>query len=321
MSNRLETLLERMPRHFPREPTSNNYKLLSIIAENGVENLAIQQTILRFWDVGTAAGVGLDRLGKDEGISRGGWNDEEYRKMIKIQCIINLSEGDIPTMNLILDAYMEDDFIGFQDAFHTVFEEPAAIVGHVKVNAPSPPTSLIQRLKSAGVRLYWMRTFDIQNLILTHFTYHYPIYYHKCGELITYPIHGLGIGTIIGLPDLQYRYPVYYNPSDTFNTAPTPGANLSGVVSLAEHQYDYPNYYKPSDTFDTHGIQGMQVKGALDAQSSYYRYPNYYPVTNVVESENFLKGAFTEAKTNLQQTTASMRMMAPICGNFTGGGM
>ena len=27
-----------------------------------------------------AEGYGLDRLGKDEGISRGGWEDEEYRK-------------------------------------------------------------------------------------------------------------------------------------------------------------------------------------------------------------------------------------------------
>lgn len=125
-------------------------------------------------------------------------------------------------------------------------------------------------------------------LKLEHFSYSYPNYYEKCGELITYPIHGLGIGSVIGLPDLQYRYPVYYDPSDTFNTAPTPGANLSGGVSLVEHQYDYPNYY---------------------------------PITNVVESEDFIKGAFTETKTNLQQTTASMRMLAPVCGIFTGGGM
>ena len=52
MSNkRLQTLLDRMPRHFTRAKDSNNYKLLFIIAENGVENLAIQQTILKYWDV------------------------------------------------------------------------------------------------------------------------------------------------------------------------------------------------------------------------------------------------------------------------------
>lgn len=286
--SRLQTLLDRLPRLYAQDEDSNNYKLMKIVASATDETRVVYDTIQKFWDIDRSEGIGLDRLGKDEGISRGGWDDEEYRKMIKIQCVINLSEGDIPTMNLILDTYMEGDFIGFQDAFHTVFEEPAAIVGHVKINAPSPPSSLIKRLKSAGVRLYWMRTFDVQKLILSHFVYRYPIYYHKCGELVTAPILGLGIGSIIGLPELQYRYPVYYNPSDTFYTTPIPGANLSGGVSMMDYQYDYPNYY---------------------------------PATNVIESEAVLKGAFTGTETNMLQTTASMRMMAPICGIFTGGGM
>lgn len=72
-NQRLQTLLDRMPRQYPKNEESNNYKLLKIIAENGVENLAIQQTILKYWDVDQSEGYGLDRLGKDEGISRGGW--------------------------------------------------------------------------------------------------------------------------------------------------------------------------------------------------------------------------------------------------------
>lgn len=145
-----------MPRHFTQEPDSNNYKLLSIIAENSVENQVVYDTILNFWDVDQAEGVALDRLGKDEGISRGGWNDDDYRKMIKIQYIMNLSEGDIPTMNLILAAYMGDGFLGLHDMWK---REPASMSANFQFDYEGNiPKELLQKIKAAGVRAYWSTT-------------------------------------------------------------------------------------------------------------------------------------------------------------------
>ncbi len=189
MSNqRLETLLERMPRQYARDKDSNNYKLLKIIAENGVENLAIQQTILKYWDVDQAEGYGLDRLGKDEGIARGSWDDEEYRKMIKIQCILNLSEGDIDTMNLIMDAYMGHDFIGFEEGWREF--EPATLLLNIRSSAKTIPDTLIKRIKTAGVGIYIILNELNEFLILHGGTYAWQINYKICGRFKTAKTHG-----------------------------------------------------------------------------------------------------------------------------------
>ncbi len=189
MSNqRLQTLLERMPRQYARDEDSNNYKLLKIIAENSVENLAIQQTILKFWDVDQAEGYGLDRLGKDAGITRGSWDDEEYRKMIKIQSILNLSEGDIDTMNQIMDAYMGDDFIGFEEGWRDF--EPATLLLNIRSSAKTIPDDLIKRIKTAGVGIYVLLN-ELNEFFLLHAgTYAWEINHKICGRFKTAPTHG-----------------------------------------------------------------------------------------------------------------------------------
>ncbi|MFW7187964.1 MULTISPECIES: hypothetical protein [Lysinibacillus] len=189
MSNqRLQTLLDRMPRQYARDEDSNNYKLLKMIASNSVENLAIQQTILKYWDVDQAEGYGLDRLGKDEGISRGSWDDEEYRKMIKIQCLLNLSEGDIETMNKIMDAYMGHDFIGFEEGWREF--EPATLLLNVRTSAKTIPDSLIKKIKVAGVGIYIFLNELNEFLILHGGTYSWQINHKICGRFKTARTHG-----------------------------------------------------------------------------------------------------------------------------------
>ncbi|GLC88267.1 DUF2612 domain-containing protein [Lysinibacillus piscis] len=189
MSNqRLQTLLERMPRHFTRAEDSNNYKLLKIIAENGVENVAIQQTILKYWDIDQAEGYGLDRLGKDEGIARGGWDDEEYRKMIKIQCILNLSEGDMEVMNQIMDAYMGDAFIGFEEGWRDF--EPATLLLNIRASAKAVPMELVKRMKTAGVGIFILLN-ELNEFIFLHAgTYAWQLHYKICGRFKTKTTHG-----------------------------------------------------------------------------------------------------------------------------------
>lgn len=189
MSNqRLQTLLDRMPRQYARDEDSNNYKLLKMIASNSVENLAIQQTILKYWDVDQAEGYGLDRLGKDEGISRGSWDDEEYRKMIKIQCLLNLSEGDIETMNKIMDAYMGHDFIGFEEGWREF--EPATLLLNVRTSVKTIPDSLIKKIKVAGVGIYIFLNELNEFLILHGGTYSWQINHKICGRFKTARTHG-----------------------------------------------------------------------------------------------------------------------------------
>lgn len=187
-NQRLQTLLDRMPRQYARDEDSNNYKLLKIIASNSIENLAIQQTILKYWDVDQAEGYGLDRLGKDEGISRGSWDDEEYRKMIKIQCLLNLSEGDIETMNQIMDAYMGHDFIGFEEGWREF--EPATLLLNVRASAKTIPDSLIKKIKVAGVGIYIFLNELNELLILHGGTYAWQINNKICGRFKTARTHG-----------------------------------------------------------------------------------------------------------------------------------
>lgn len=193
-----------MPRQYARDEESNNYKLLKIIAENGVENLAIQQTILKYWDIDQAEGYGLDRLGKDEGISRGGWDDEEYRKMIKVQCVLNLSEGDLETMNQIMDAYMGTDFIGFEEGWREF--EPATLLLNIRASAKSIPDELIKRIKTAGVGIYIFLNEINEFLILHAGTYAWPINYKICGRFKTAETHGALGKEILAVSDEIYGF-------------------------------------------------------------------------------------------------------------------
>lgn len=148
--SRLQPLLDRVPSHFARDVDSNNYKLLSLIAQNSEDNRQLYETILKFWDIDQAAGIGLDRLGKDEGISRGRMNDQEYRKMIKIQSMMNLSEGDIPTMNLIMDAYLGEHFLGFEEGWIN-YQRPATLILETRPSENPLPFLLVNKIKTAGV--------------------------------------------------------------------------------------------------------------------------------------------------------------------------
>jgi hypothetical protein len=152
LSNALDTLLSRLPGHFETSQDSNNYKLLSLVAKQSEDNQALHDTIIRFWDVDQSEGVGLDRLGKDEGISRGSYDDETYRKLIKIQYIINLSEGDRESINAILRAYLGEEFLFVEEGWNSTFNEPASILVNVKRLKEDFPYNLLKRIKATGVR-------------------------------------------------------------------------------------------------------------------------------------------------------------------------
>lgn len=146
-----EELLKRLPSHYAKDPDSNNYKAFSLVARGIQENEELYATIRKYWDVDQAEGKGLDRLGKDEGISRGSYDDETYRKMIKIQYLVNMSEGDIEAINTILTAYMGEDFLGLEEGWTSRYKEPASLVIEAIPSSTDFPLDLMQRIKAAGV--------------------------------------------------------------------------------------------------------------------------------------------------------------------------
>jgi hypothetical protein len=157
LSNVLQEFLNQLPSHFEKKPESNNYKLLSIVADQAKNRQELLNTIQRFRDVDQAEGKALDRLGKDEGLSRGSYDDSIYRKLIKIQYIVNLSEGEIEDMNTVLRAYMDDGFLGVQELWnHRFYEEIAAFkVNYDFYYEGDVPKSTLRRMKPAGVRAFW----------------------------------------------------------------------------------------------------------------------------------------------------------------------
>lgn len=149
----INTLLNRVPSHFNKSLDSNNYKALSLIANHIKDSETLYSTIQKFWDIDQAKGIGLDRLGKDEGISRGSYDDETYRKFIKIEYIINISDGDIEVINTILDAYMHDNFLGIDEGWNRYIGEPASLVVNVDQVSQDLPFDLLKRIKPAGVKI------------------------------------------------------------------------------------------------------------------------------------------------------------------------
>lgn len=191
--NNLEKLLDRLPALFQKDETSNNYKVLSLVAGQSDELQLTHDTIQKFWDVDQAEGYGLDRLGKDEGIRRGGYDDEMYRKMIKIQYVVNLSDGDLETMSLILKAYMEEGFGGIEEGWDSDFGEPASFLVHLNDGADYFPSDLIKRIKPAGVGYYLLFDAIKGNIEISATFKRWKFPYPICGIAKCAPILGKNI--------------------------------------------------------------------------------------------------------------------------------
>ena len=191
--SKLDVLLNRLPALFDKEETSNNYKILSLIAKQGDELQELHGIIKKFWNVDTSEGYGLDRLGKDEGIKRGRYDDEMYRKMIKIQYVVNLSDGDLETMSLILKAYMEEGFGGIEEGWDSDFGEPASFLVHLNDGADYFPSDLIKRIKPAGVGYYLLFDAIKGNIEISATFKRWKFPYPICGIAKCAPILGKNI--------------------------------------------------------------------------------------------------------------------------------
>lgn len=95
---------------------------------------------------------------------------------------------------------------------------------------------LLERVVPLNILIELALVLGKHMLTLRHFSYNYPIYYEKCGELITEPIMGVGVGSVMTAQTYMYDYPLYYPPADTFNTEMIAG-NQAKTESTLQHVF------------------------------------------------------------------------------------
>lgn len=143
---------ERLPERFRKE---NNLKLYYVLYGGFDEVYRAFDEIRASRDLDKAYGETLDKIGANVGQFRLDEDDDLYRQLIKVRIIANLSLGNIPTINKVLSVLTKDVYLGLREAWDkTEYEnEPARIVLDLDSAAKTYPMDLIERIKSAGVRV------------------------------------------------------------------------------------------------------------------------------------------------------------------------
>ncbi|ELK38829.1 hypothetical protein D478_27656 [Brevibacillus agri BAB-2500] len=156
----LFALLKKIPSIYANNPFSNIGKIYRIAADGFEEIKATFETIERYQDIDEAAGVGLDRIGRDVLQAREQMADEAYRQMIKTKVRANLSPGDIETINEIANVLIGESFMGVMEMWrvtnHPSAGEDAALLIILKRESLAPlPYKALKRVAAGGVRLYF----------------------------------------------------------------------------------------------------------------------------------------------------------------------
>lgn len=143
---------ERLPERFRKE---NNLKLYYVLYGGFDEVFAALDEIKMSRDLDKAYGETLDKIGANVGQFRLDEDDDLYRQLIKVRIIANLSLGNIPTINKVLSVLTKDVYLGLREAWDKseYQNEPAKIVVNLSRSIENYPIELIERIKSAGVRV------------------------------------------------------------------------------------------------------------------------------------------------------------------------
>lgn len=120
--------------NYRKDKDSNNYKLLDLGHQEHKEIMRILRLVEAWRDMDNAEGFTLDKIGKNVLELRGGRNDHEYRKAIKIKIRGNLSAGTIEDLNDIAAILFDEHFMSVSEAWHqkSYDFEPAAVVLHLR---------------------------------------------------------------------------------------------------------------------------------------------------------------------------------------------
>lgn len=135
----------------------NTHDLYYVLFDDRAElNRAIGE-VMESRNIDAAYGKTLDLIGGNVGQIRQGEGDELYRNLIKVRIIANLSMGNIPTINRVLSVLVKEVYQGLEEAWKDACHEfePSKIVIKLGMGASDFPFDLVERIKSAGVRVLY----------------------------------------------------------------------------------------------------------------------------------------------------------------------
>ncbi|WP_296113145.1 DUF2612 domain-containing protein [uncultured Anaerococcus sp.] len=143
-----EEAFNRLPERF-RKP--NNKKLYYVLYGYGFDKMEkVLEGVSDSRDISKATGKSLDYLGANVGELRQGQDDDRYRLLIQTKILANLSMGDIPTINYILNTLIGDKYFGLVEGFKEL-NEPASFLIDYDGFTNQDLDFLINRVKAAGV--------------------------------------------------------------------------------------------------------------------------------------------------------------------------
>lgn len=122
-------LVKRLTSNYKRDPTSNIGRLMAVIELEIQEIRDTLKTIELYRLIDNATGVTLDNIGKNVLQERGAMDDVRYRMFLKVKIRANRSGGQIDTLNEIMDALLDDHFLGVREIWSdpSYGNEPAAL--------------------------------------------------------------------------------------------------------------------------------------------------------------------------------------------------
>ena len=122
-------LIKRFTDNYRKDDNSNISKLLSIFNFESDRINDAFRTIDDYRHISNATGVTLDNIGKNVLLARDGMDDVTYRLFLRLKIKMNLSGGQIKTINEIMNAILGKYYLGLREVWKnpTYDNEPAAI--------------------------------------------------------------------------------------------------------------------------------------------------------------------------------------------------
>lgn len=223
--DRLKFLLNAVPGFWRQDKESNNHKALNLIANTFNDANSAIGEINRLWHIDTSYGQGLDDIGKDVGLSRKGMSDDQYRRLLKVKRYLDMSDGTIPNLQIIFDAFLGEHYLYLEEG-HTAINEPAAVVVNISKNSTQIPYEVGYLAKSGGVRIYYSTTWDKLTVVVYAVDYEHKVYYPITNVECTGTQYGQGDHLTLVLTPKEYEHKVFLPIVDV--------AKLSAITGIGE---------------------------------------------------------------------------------------
>lgn len=137
---------------------------------------------------------------------------------------------------------------------------------------------LLERVVPLNILIDLALVLNKHMLTMQHFRYNYPLYYGLCGVMVTEPIMGVGVGSVMTMKKHMYDYPIYYSPTDTFNTEPMLGVGVGSKFVMRDFFTSAPLYYPATNVLNTDGIKGHRGKIDTNVAHHFNQMITPYPV-------------------------------------------